>query len=398
MSESSFPALRVVQPLGEFYLAVLPADFLLEVTYSNLLTLLKADEDGDYKFKGSQRKLDPERLKAIGRYLNTVEAAVPNTIILAANYRESGEFLEQTEESEGLRWRVEPLDHQAGIVKLVIPKREKLAAIVDGQHRLYGFEFAEATRRTMPLVCSVYLDLPNPFQAQLFATINYNQKPVDKSQSYQLYGFNLDQEPTEAWSPEKAAVFLSRKLNTDPESPFEHHITIAAEDQRVLDQLAPVQKMGWAISTATVVEGLLRLFSANPKRDRDFMHTKEVGKGRSRQLLRDMRDASPLRQLYLDGNDLLLYTLARNYFAACAELFWDAQGEIGYIRKTVGVQALFDVLRRISPEVTAKKDVSKESLAKRLQPVPPIRSGRRSHTATTRPEIAFRSPIPTARP
>ena len=59
MSESSFPALRVVQPLGEFYLAVLPADFLLEVTYSNLLTLLKADEDGDYKFKGEPAQAGP---------------------------------------------------------------------------------------------------------------------------------------------------------------------------------------------------------------------------------------------------------------------------------------------------------------------------------------------------
>jgi DNA phosphorothioation-associated DGQHR protein 1 len=232
----------------------------------------------------------------------------------------------------------------------------------------YGFEFADESKRKMSLVCSIYLDLPNPFQAQLFATINYNQKPVDKSQSYQLYGFNLDQEPSLAWSPEKAAVFMSRKLNTEANSPFEDHITIAAEDQRVLDQLAPVKKMGWAISTATIVEGVLRLFSSNPKRDRDIMHTKEVGKGRSRQQLQEIRDPSPLRRIYIDGNDLLVFTLVRNYFAACADLFWNKKPDIGYIRKTVGVQALFEILRKISPEIIASKDLSKEYLKKRLQP------------------------------
>ena len=220
----------------------------------------------------------------------------------------------------------------------------------------------------MPLVCSIYLDLPNPFQAQLFATINYNQKPVDKSQSYQLYGFNLDEEPPEAWSPEKAAVFLSRRLNTESRSPFENHITIAAEDQRVLDQLAPHRRVDWVISTATIVEGFLRLFSSNPKRDRDTMHKEEVGKGRSRRQLTGTRDPSPLRQLYIDGNDFLIYALVLNYFSACAALFWATDPGMGYIRKTVGIQALFEVLRKIAPEFIASKDVTKESFESRLRP------------------------------
>jgi hypothetical protein len=161
---------------------------------------------------------------------------------------------------------------------------------------------------------------------------------------------------------------MSRKLNTESKSPFENHITIAAEDQRVLDQLAPVKKLVWVISTATIVEGILRLFSSNPKRDRDIMHTKEVGKGRSRSQLQEIRDPSPLRKIYIEGNDLLIFTLVRNYFAACGDLFWKDRPEIGYIRKTVGVQALFEILRKICPEILGSKDVSKESIKKRLQP------------------------------
>lgn len=87
------PVLKVVQPLGECFAAVLPAELSLQVTYSNLLRILDFSESGDYELQGHQRKLVMERLRAIGRFIDTVEAAFPNSIILAANYDESGELV-----------------------------------------------------------------------------------------------------------------------------------------------------------------------------------------------------------------------------------------------------------------------------------------------------------------
>lgn len=170
--------LKVRQPLGECYAAVLPAELLLEVTYSDPLKILGFSETGDYELKGHQRKLLMERLKAIGRFIDTIEAAFPNSIILAANYHASGEL----EDDEAKRWSVD-LDRQnEPIGTLTIPSATKLAAIVDGQHRLFGFkEVSLEERRAMSLLCAIYLDLPQPFQAYLFATINSNQKPVGKS-------------------------------------------------------------------------------------------------------------------------------------------------------------------------------------------------------------------------
>jgi DNA phosphorothioation-associated DGQHR protein 1 len=219
----------------------------------------------------------------------------------------------------------------------------------------------------MPLLTAIYLDLPNPFQAYLFATINSNQKPVDKSQTYELYGFNLEEEPPEAWSPEKTAVFLCRKLNTDPTSSLKDHIIVAAQSDAAIEVAAKVQKKDWAVSTATVVEGLLRLFSGNPKRDRDLMHRKEFGKGRERKLLatETAQDKTPLRQLYLESNDLLLFTLTKNYFNAVSDILWQTD-QRSYIRKTVGMQALFDILRLICPEAIAAKDVSQQFFVRRL--------------------------------
>jgi DNA phosphorothioation-associated DGQHR protein 1 len=360
------PAMRIVQPLGEFFVTVLPADVLLDVTYSDPLKIVGFSDTGDYELKGHQRKLVKDRLIAIGRYIDTVEAAFPNSIILAANYSEDG----QLEENEDVRWAVEFSSDYGSTGTLTIPTSGKLAAIVDGQHRLYGFREASLKERLkMPLLCAVYLDLPNPFQAYLFATINYNQKPVDKSQTYELYGFDLEEEPPEAWSPEKTAVFLCRKLNTDPSSVFKDHIIVAAQNDAVVDVTVKSQKKDWAVSTATIVEGLLRLFASNPKRDRDFMHRKDVSKGRDRKLLASpaVQDRAPLRQEYLTCNDRLIFTVTKNYFGAVSDILWKGDGR-SFIRKTVGIQALFDVLRVISPRAIRAKDISQEFFAQQIAP------------------------------
>ena len=46
----------------------------------------------------------------------------------------------------------------------------------------------------MELLCAIFVDLPKPFQAQLFATINSTQKPVNKSLTYEMFGYNVDDE------------------------------------------------------------------------------------------------------------------------------------------------------------------------------------------------------------
>ena len=357
------PVLRAIQPLGEFFIAVLPAKLLLQVTYSDPLRITGFSDGDGYELQGHQRRLVQDRLKAIGQFIDTVEAAFPNSIILAANYKENGEL----EEKEEIRWNVEFNGSDSTVGSLVIPSEERLAALVDGQHRLYGFKEARPERLETPLLCSIYLDLPDPLQAYLFATINYNQKPVDKSQSYELYGYNLEQEPQNAWSPEKTAVFLCRKLNTDSTSALKDRIAVAAQADHTLDIAAKFKKKDWMVSTATIVEGLLRLFSRKPRRDRTLMHQKNIGKGRERKLLAQevTNDHTPLREFYLESNDLLIFTLVKNYFNAASEVLWKANGR-SYIHKTVGIQALFDILIALCPEALAVKDVSQKFFAQRL--------------------------------
>ena len=324
--------------MGNFYVITIDPEKLRSVSFSEPMKYI----DSKGKVRGSQRDKDVKRLKEIAKYIESVEMAFPNSIILAANYTELGEI--SKDESE--RWRVE--ENPSGICTITIPRQTKLAAIIDGQHRLKAFDYVTKTERFtgLQLVCSVYFDLPNSYQAFLFATINSNQKRVDRSLALEQFGFNVEDESEKAWTPEKFAVFLSRKLNIDSEnSPFHKHIKVAPLNP---ESLFPDGQEGyWVVSTATIVDGIILLISSNPKRDRIDMQQKPVLSGRSRSMIADVRDYSPLRGLFLEGKDQVIYSTITKYFNAVSKYLWAKASGSSYINKTVGIQGSFDLLKLI---------------------------------------------------
>lgn len=366
-------ALKVVQPLDSYYVAVIPASILLDVAFSDRLRARRDDEIG-YRVEGTQRLISGKRQPQIEDYINRTDSAFPNTIILAANYDSKTGHLRSIEAPEdesdydsASLWTV--VDNKDGTYELTIPGPEPLAGIIDGQHRLDGFRnITDPARQNMELVCSVFMELSKPYQAQLFATINSTQKQVDRSLTYELFGYNIDEEPEEQWTPDKLAVFLTRRLNTQGDSPLSGRVSIAPRRDNALRELNEARD--WHVSTATVVEGILRLISANPKRDTNAMLSVKDG---TRSILRNgAKDKSPLRETYLGGNDVLLYTLVLNYLKACDGEFWQKADAASFITKTVGVQALFDILRRIVVDVVEAKDISVVNFAKILHPASAI--------------------------
>lgn len=362
------PALRVEQPLGTFYVVSLPARVLLDTAYSDRLRATRVADM--YTLEGSQRELHEPRLRVIGSYIDTEESTFPNSIILAPNFDESTGVLIDEEED---RWRIEseeahgfPGDRS---YFLVIPSARKLAPIIDGQHRLFGFNYAEKPDRLdTQLVCSAFLDLPKPFQAFLFATINSTQKPVNKNLTYDLFGYNIEKEPVESWSPDKLAVFLARKLNAETDSPLHERIIVAAENDFLPTRTAAKREGRWVISISTVVEGIARLVSQNPKRD-GMSLLKRTGDARKRALLAEGPvDNSPLRSLYLAVNDKVIFAAVSNFLRAVDQIIWTAAGPDSFIVKTVGLQALFDILKKLAAEGLVAQDLSEEFFVKRLKP------------------------------
>ena len=253
--------------------------------------------------------------------------------------------------------------------KIVVPTREKLVAVVDGQHRLHGFEEVEEDLRDINLPCAVFMGLSTPQQAAMFATINYNQRQVSKSITYELFGCSVDDEDQEYWPPEKLAVFFARRLSVDELSPFRNHIKVAAVDGRMITESNKTVGADWLVSTATVVEGILSLITKNAILDRDRMLNRRFGSYKRIQLAKLDKDAGqpPLRSLYVEGDkDPFIYKVLLNYFKAVEVAFWNRSTALA-LRKTAGVQAAFQLLKALIGEFIDKGDVTLEAWQKVLE-------------------------------
>lgn len=336
------PAVRVSQPIGEFWVTSIPAAVLLDSTVPDPLRLaLDPRFEGTDEWRqqmrllGNQRALHERRTKEIGRYIDSLESTFPNSIILAAETT-----ADESGDSDVEPWR---LEDAAGSYRLVIPRSARRASIVDGQHRLYGFLHTEvASRQSFELVCAVFFDIPTSMQAMVFATINTNQKPVRRGMALNLYGYNTEDEDRSVWSPEKLAVFIARRLNFDEEnSRLYHRIKIEAEGAPPPQKLPGANR---AVSLAAVVDGVLMLIASAPKRDRDTLRTERfLRRVRRADLQED--DSAPLRDWYRTSADAALYGLIREFVSVVDESVWRDAPAGSMLTRAVGIRALFGLLR-----------------------------------------------------
>lgn len=356
-------AIRVRQPIGEFFLTSLPASLLLKVCFRKPHSRYCMNQDGSVCDSGIQRKRVESRVTSIHDFLQTTEATLPGTLVLAANFTEDGKFIGDDENGflDSRRWEKRAIDEEHRLFEITFPEDQRLVAIVDGQHRLGGFEGqTDNTVAQMELPCAIFLDMPIPLQAYVFATINFNQKPVSKSQTYELFGYNIDHEEPCAWSPDKFAVFLTRKLNADEKSPINGHIKVSAIDyteSNVEHSLAG----HWLVSTATFVNGILSMISSNPQNDRNVMNQVVLADRNRSMLVSSDSDKGmpPLRGYYVECCDELIYKIFCNFFIATEALFNSEKHEqYELFHKTVGVNALFKVMKILLPIAIDNGDVT----------------------------------------
>lgn len=333
--------IKVQQPFGDFYIASIPAKLLIQVCYSF------AAQYGNEVLSGVQRGINENRVKTISHFCTTNDAMFPTSIILSANLDVNGE---KTSEP----WYI---DLEAN---LVIPSSKRNASIVDGQHRIEGLKKAIESgdlNEDFDLVCAIYFELPASKQAEVFATINFNQQKVDKSLAYQLFGYDLDSVESEYWSPDTLAIYLTRLLDKEDNSPLNGRIDFGMKklDLSHLNEGIIANSNEWFISTSTIVQGITSLISTNASKDRYHLHKRRLFK-KDRSVLKEIPSRAPLRDDYINNKDGQLYDLISEYFRYCDANFWNSE-DISFMRKTIGIQALFDLLRYIIIDINNKNDI-----------------------------------------
>jgi DGQHR domain-containing protein len=304
-SQITFPCLELTQPIGTFYVGVVPVADVLYISKADIRHI----EDDDIGLAiGIQRKVSPSRVKEIGEYVSTLDATFPTSIILAV----SAEHAKYTSRDRSMS----------------ISRKEDIASIIDGQHRLKGLEGFEGR---FDLNVTIFVDMETQDKANVFATINLAQTKVNKSLVYDLYEY------AKTRSPQKTAHEIAKLLNYETESPFYRRIKIlgVATGQR-----------SETITQATFVESLLPLISRKPLVDRDTLRRKRsldpVEGAEAKRLC--------FRNMFIEKKDAEIAKVIWNYFSAVADRWNEAWGDVragNMLNRTSGFKALMRFLRDV---------------------------------------------------
>lgn len=212
MTKFSETCIRVKQKRHQFYLTSMPAKVLTAVSYA---AVRRVDEE-----EGAiQRLLDQKRIADLKRFVLS-GGDYPSAVVLNWVSTEN------------------PISIEGD--KMSFAVAERLAQLVDGQHRVEGLREAIAEQSEVGKVeipVAVYQGLTTAECATIFLSINDKQKPVPRSLVVDLYGI----QGVEVGDPvTERARDLAEILNSEEDSPYHSLIRFANE---------PRSKFGIAVST-----------------------------------------------------------------------------------------------------------------------------------------------------
>lgn len=315
MSKIIVPILEVKQPVGDFYLGVIEARDLVAISFSDIR---RTDGRDLERYIGIQRDLSEGRVSEIKKYVRNVDACFPTGIILSI----SNEHVELTRTPEGQ-------------LALAINRDSAIAKIIDGQHRIAGFEGFDG--EPFYLNVTIFIDMVLEDQAMIFATINLKQTKVTKSLASDLYEF------AEARSPQKTGHNIAKLMNFKKGSPLEKFIKILGKSTG--------QELE-SITQSTFVDRLMKLISKEPMQDKDL-----IKRGRTpARAVKDEQRKLLFRNLFIDGKDAEITMVLWEYFSAIKDRWptaWVDRSRGAILGRTTGFAALLRLLPEIVVRITA---------------------------------------------
>ncbi len=144
----SYTAVLLTQGRHRFYTLAMPSEVLASTCM--------VDPRIENPIDGFQRLLEQRRAQEIADYIDSGFGTIPSSIILSAQPEAELEYVRKT---RTLKFRKVP----------------RAFLVIDGQHRVYGFQLANETLR-VPVV--IYNNLTRSEECRLFIDINTKQRPV----------------------------------------------------------------------------------------------------------------------------------------------------------------------------------------------------------------------------
>lgn len=297
------------QPAGTFLLAVMKAADILKISKADPR---KFDIISMETIGGIQREPSKKRIRDICDYSETVDAAFPTPILLSL---EAGSYLLKD--------------------NIITIEGEKVADIVDGQHRILGLAKSNRIEEfEIPVV--LLLDASEEQKALIFATINGKQTKVPASLIYDLFGV------TENRSPQKTAHEIARALNSNSDSPWYQRLKMLGKKTE-----GGVE----SLSQGTFVKRLLPLISDDPERD---MYRLKNGEKLT------INNKCVFSEYFCKEQDSIILKIMTNVFQAARNAWpeeWDNPDSF-ILSKTVGFWGIMDALPEMIKRGKEKKNLS----------------------------------------
>ena len=213
LSKKRHEFVQIKQHRRKFYLVKMAAETLVSIAYTAVRG--ESSEEG-----AVQRLLNPRRIAGLTKF--TLEGGdYPSCVVLNWVNKEN------------------PLEITDG--KLDIPEEPQSAQIIDGQHRIAGLKEAMKSKndiKRLEIPVALYEGLDTQACADIFISINTEQKPVSRSLVFDLYGVSSE------YLVDSAAVRakdIATALNEDSTSPYFQLIKFPG---------SPRMRGGIALSTA----------------------------------------------------------------------------------------------------------------------------------------------------
>lgn len=343
------PYIEVHQPIGSFYITSIGYKDLLAISYADIRKINEEASDNDNfdTYLGIQRQVSPARIKEIQKYVQTIDATFPTSVILHIQSKEervgnikvrdmSDEEIDANKDNIHL---VNNIWIDSDKKKMYIRKDESVAQILDGQHRLEGLRYFgeqsvdDGQMLVFDLNVTIFVDLDLDDQAQIFSVINKAQTKVNKSLVYDLYEYERYR------SPQKTAHDVVRILNKREDSPFYRKI-------KILGSAEDAEKE--TIAQATFAEAIIKYISKDPMKDRDDL--RRVGLFKRVALEELPRDRFVFRSFFIAQKDEFILMNLMNYFNAVSERWpqaWRIKGEGNILNKSTGFLALMRLYKDI---------------------------------------------------
>lgn len=331
--EIALSCVKVKQPIGEFFIAAIPSELLVEITFSDVRRMSGDEREMD-SYLGIQREVDPKRVKEIASYVNTVDACFPTAVILAVPGR-CAEFNEAT----GRLVLRNDLNPEGGKERIT---RVEIAKVLDGQHRIEGLRHLKKENRPFEVNVSIFVDMDIESQAYLFSKVNLAQTKVKKSLVYDLFDY------AKSRSPQKTAHNIAVALDKTESSPLYHRIKRLG--------VATKGRYGETITQSTFVEALLPYLTSDAVGDRDAFMRGRVPSRASRL----EEDSLIFRNMFLDERDIDISRIVYNYFSAASSRWsdaWNSEARGQMLSKTNGFRALMRLLRPMYLHIASPGEV-----------------------------------------